>query len=253
MRYSRAFFDLQLHFAQAVSRMSGLPLATALLRYTNFYIRFALGHGFDPAHPAWREYLAGLDDTHDPGEWTYRFYRSRPEAVDPPGVVATFGCFSYARSTEDRIRLHFGNAERDGPSPLALERRRARLGDLARLFEHVGAHIPGSLRVRGASWLYNLDAYRRLFPASYIATARVLEGRFQHMPLWGQFVDRHGEVKHAMRRPFLERLARQASIDALDRCFPFPVLTVEAPVESFYDFYGIRARPTRIPGAACSP
>ena len=50
----------------------------------------------------------------------------------------------------------------------------------------------GPLRVVGASWLYNLEAYRRLFPASYVATARVLPDRFRHMPLWGQFVNRHG-------------------------------------------------------------
>jgi len=253
MRYGKSFFDLQLQFAQAVGRLSRLPLATAVLEYTNFYIRFGLGHGFDRAHPVWQEYLAGLDDLHDPGEWTYRFYLSRPESVEPPGVVATFGCFSYARSTADRIRLHFRNAERDGQSPLALERLSARRTDLARLFEHVDAHVPGPLRVRGASWLYNLEAYRRLFPPSYIDTARVMEPRFQHMPLWGQFVDRHGQIRPAMRRPFLERLERQSSLEALERCFPFPVLTVEAPVEAFYDFYGLRARPTRIPGAACSP
>ncbi len=91
----------------------------------------------------------------------------------------------------------------------------------------------------GASWLYNLDAYRRLFPKSYLATARVLPGRFQHMPLWGQFVDRHGEIKEDMARRLRERLRRQSSLEGLDQCFPLPVLTVEAPVSEFYVFYGV--------------
>jgi hypothetical protein len=59
------------------------------------------------------------------------------------------------------------------------------------------------------------------------------------MPLWGQFLDRYGEIKKSMTRPFLERLERQSSVDSLDQCFPFQVLSVEASVTEFYDFYGI--------------
>ena len=43
-----------------------------------------------------------------------------------PSVVATFGCFAYARPTRERIRLHFQNAETDGGSPLARDRVGAR-------------------------------------------------------------------------------------------------------------------------------
>jgi hypothetical protein len=93
--------------------------------------------------------------------------------------------------------------------------------------------------VAGASWLYNLGAYRRLFPGSYLATAHVIGRRFQRMPLWGQFLDRYGEIKESMTRPFLEGLERQASLDDLDQCFPFQVLSVEASVLEFYEFYGI--------------
>ena len=41
--YTKSFFDLQLRFAHTVSALSGLPLARAILEYTNFYIRFGLG------------------------------------------------------------------------------------------------------------------------------------------------------------------------------------------------------------------
>ena len=77
MIYAKAFFDLQLEFAHRITILSGLPLARALLDYTNLYIRFGLGRGFDPAHPTWREYLdrpAGRERTR---EWTYRFYLRR--------------------------------------------------------------------------------------------------------------------------------------------------------------------------------
>jgi hypothetical protein len=235
--YAKAFFDLQLRFAHTVSGLSGLPLARTLLEYTNLYIRFGLGRDFDPAHPIWREYVAGLRDANDRGEWTYRFYSTRSEALAAPPVVATFGCFSYAPVGADRIRLHFLNAETEGRSPLSRERRDRRVADLTALFAHVERIQREPLRVVGASWLYNLDAYRRLFPPSYLATARVIGHRFRHMPLWGQFLDRRGEVRESVARTFLWRLERQTSLDGLDRCFPLQVLSVEAPVAEFHDFY----------------
>ena len=93
---AKAFFDLQLQFANKVTALSGLPFARVLFEYTNLYVRFALGRNFDPAHPTWQEYVADLRDTNDSCEWTYRFYLTRSEAMAQPPVVATFGCFSYA-------------------------------------------------------------------------------------------------------------------------------------------------------------
>jgi hypothetical protein len=243
--YAKEFFDLQLQFAHKVASLSGLPLARALLGYTNLYVRFGLGRDFDPAHPTWREYLAGLQDMNDGREWTYRFYSARSEAMAAPVTVATFGCFSYARLNGDHIRLHFRNAETDGRAPLGIDRLGQRLADLAALFTHVKRTVRQPPQVVGASWLYNLDAYRRLFPVPYLATAHVLGHRFQRMPLWGQFLDRNGEIKESMTRPFLERLERQSSLDGLDQCFPFQVLSVEASVLEFYAFYGIKCTSDR--------
>ena len=145
----------------------------------------------------------------------------------------------------DRIRLHFRNAETDGRSPLGIDRLAQRLADLAALFTHVKRTVRQPPQVVGASWLYNLDAYRRLFPVPYLAPAHVIGHRFQRMPLWGQFLDRYGETKESMTRPFLERLERQSSLDSLDQCFPFQVLSVEAPVLEFYAFYGIKCTSDR--------
>jgi len=237
--YAKAFFDLQLEFALRVSALSGLPLARTVLEYTNFFIRFGLGRGFDPAHPIWQEYLAGLPEAGDADEWTYRFYLTRSQGTGAPPVVATFGCFSYALSSGDAVRLHFENAEPDGSSPLGRDRVSWRLAELASLFDHVKQTQGHARQVLGASWLYNLEAYRRLFPKSYLASAHAIHGRFQHMPLWGQFVDRHGEIKERLTRPFLERIERESRLDRLEQCFPFQVLSVRAPVAEFYDFYGL--------------
>lgn len=237
--YAKAFFDLQLQFAETVAALSGMPRPRVLLEYTNLYIRFGLGREFDPAHPGWTEYLAGLREATDGREWTYRFYSRRPDGLAAPALVATFGCFSYSRPGPDRIRLHFQNADPPGLSPLGAERQGQRLADLAALFAHVKRTERATLRVVGASWLYNLDAYRRLFPTRYLATARILRDRFRHMPLWGQFVDRDRELKPDMARRLLDRLALQSSLDGLDECFPFSVLSLEAPVADFYERYAV--------------
>jgi hypothetical protein len=242
MVYAKAFFDLQLQFAHKVTALSGLPLTRVLLEYTNLYVRFGLGRDFNPAHPTWEAYLAGLQDTNDQREWTYRFYLTRAEAMAGPPVMATFGCFSYALLRGDRIRLHFQNADTEGRSSLGVACLGQRRADLTALFGHVKRTLHEEVHVVGVSWLYNLEAYRSLFPVSYVGTARVLGDRFQSMPLWGQFLDRHGGIREHMTRPFIERLERQVSVERLHECFPFQVLAVEAPVGEFYDFYGISSR-----------
>jgi hypothetical protein len=239
MVYAKAFFDLQWQFADKVTAISGLPLPRVLFEYTNLYIRFGCGRDFQPTHPIWQAYLVGLHDTDDKRAWTYRFYLTRDEALAGPPVVATFGCFSYARLPGDRIRLHFQHADTAGHSSLGMVCVEQRRADLTALFGHVQRTLPAHVQVVGVSWLYNLEAYRRLFPASYVATARVTSPRFRSMPLWGQFLDRHGGLKEQMTRPFLARLEQQTGVERLHECFPFQVLTVEAPVQEFYDFYGL--------------
>ncbi len=91
----------------------------------------------------------------------------------------------------------------------------------------------------GVSWLYNVPAYRRLFPQTYLATAKIAGQRFRNMPLWGQFLDRHGAVRANLAAVFLERLARLDSMEHPVECFPFQPLAVEAPLADFYAFHRI--------------
>jgi len=66
----------------------------------------------------------------------------------------------------------------------------------------------------------------------------VQENAFQFFPLWGQFVDRRGQIKEDISELFLERLNQQRSFDGIEKCFPFQVLALERSVEDFYKFYG---------------
>jgi hypothetical protein len=238
----REFFNLQLAFAKRVSALSGMPLPRALFTYTNFYLRFGLGWGLDldPEQPLWREYLAGLQEGEDPCRWTYDFYLAQSShPVVPPPAADSFGCFSYERLENGSIHLHFQNAETEEHAPLGLERLGRRLAELTELFGHVKQTQGHPLQVVGESWLYNVKAYRRLFPDSYVATAQPLYGRFHHFSLWGQFLDKNGNTKPDAAAEFLGRIEHIASLDELDQCFRLPLLKVEAPVQEFYDFYGV--------------
>lgn len=242
MKFDEAFFDLQIRFARRVAALSGLPLERALLDYTNLYVRFALGRDFDPGHPVWQDYVAGAAGAADLTDWTWRFFLTRPRA-EPPGLIMTSGCFSYARAAGGYARLHFEDAERDGRSPLHADRQAARLAELRALLEHLRRTQPDVHRLAGVSWLYNLAAYRRLFPGTYLATSKVAGQRFRNMPLWGQFLDRHGAIRKDAAGLLLERVARQPALDGLVLCFPLQPLAVEAPLSDFLVFHGLQPLP----------
>ena len=234
-RYSKEFFGLQILFARKVRDLSGMPLERALLGYTNLYVRFGLGRDFDPDHVGWRSYLAGLDGQ-EALEWTYRVYSTDPETWTSPTIAAFSGCFSYAIVGPRRIRLHFRNRDHAGGSSLALSRMAERRGELATLFQEAGRTLGEDTEVAGASWLYNIEAYRRLFPPGYLASARV-EHFYRSMTLWGQFVDRRGQVKKDLAGKFAASLERLTEMSELATCFALPVLAVRAPVRTMVEHY----------------
>ncbi len=225
-------------FAQKVADISGQSLDGALLHYTNLYIRFGLGWDLSAANPIWQEYLTGLRENADRGEWTYRFYLKQQPAT-PVVVQLPFGCFSYSVLDGGRIRLHFHNNEPAEQSPLSHDCLSLRLAELKNMFAHIKQTVSTPTTVIGASWLYNLEAYRRLFPPAYLATAQIGRDDFPYLPLWGQFIDHRGQIKEDLAERFIERLDRQHNLEGIEHCFPFQVLHLESSIQVFYQFYGV--------------
>lgn len=237
MAYAKEFFDLQLQFARKVAVLAAIPLEEALLGYTNLYVRFVGDLEFNRDDPIWSAYLGGVKEKIDLGDWTYHFYCQRPHRVRPESVLATFGCFSYALGESGQIRLHFHNVDRSLHGPLSDERLPSRISDLASLVSHIRSQRGSVKHIAGVSWLYNLDSYRRLFPESYVAAATVATNRFRNMPLWGQFLNRHGDVRKDAATLFVRQVCDRTSLADLARCFPLQPLAVSARVEAFHDFY----------------
>lgn len=235
--YSVEFFDLQIRFAQKVAELSGKPLAEAVGCYTNIYVRLAMGQRLDPSNAVWQGYLAGLTAASDRAAWTHEVHLRRLDIHAGPTPAMTVGCFSYELVDADRARIHFHVEGHD--SPLSDENRGQRLCELADLFAHLKATSNDGMQLVGASWLYNLDGYRRLFPARYLAGLRFMEHPYQRMPLWGQFLTRDRAVRPAAAARFIAGVARASSLSELAACFPLRVLATTAPATWFYDHLGL--------------
>jgi hypothetical protein len=107
------------------------------------------------------------------------------------------------------------------------------------MFRHLVSVVPPTATVVGGSWLYNIDAYRRLFPPSSWRRPGAGPNEYQFIALWGQFLDRHGRVKPLIACPFLEGLEQRVTEESLQHGFPYRVLRLESAITTFYRFYGL--------------
>lgn len=239
----RGYFEVQLMLAERLAVLRGQPLGEAALFSTNLHRRFALGRPEHAVAPAWEAYAQGLEQAGSAAErldWTSRFFAARPPEPPPAGHVA-FGCFSFEPPTpEGLVRIHFNNRDSaDGVGPLASAKAAARRDELARLSACLKREHPTARTIIGGSWLYNLEAYRRLFPPVYGGSRTPPASlRLTGTSSWGQFISHTGQVHPERRAAFLANLDR-LDPDAPWRAFPLPALSTHAPVEAFYAFYGV--------------
>ena len=245
----RDYFALQLHFADVVAAKAAWPLPEVVEHYTNFYRRFGFGIWPDaPRVPEWYYYTAHLQTlaTHDQRlAWTHTFYAQLPPERLPAGRQQ-FGCFGCDPPDADgRVRIHFTNHDTDGTSPLSRAKMGARRQELQALFMYVQqTHAAAAQSVLGGSWLYHLEAYRRLFPPAYGASRIVQEGNahLQGQTCWGQFLDHREAVRAVLREQLLANLAK-VDMQRLWEAFPVPTYNVQAPIQAFYDLYQVGAQP----------
>lgn len=240
------YFDLQLRFAARLVEVGGPPLDQAVTWYTNLHRRFGLGmvRRDEPLAVLWQRLLDGLQAAPDHRgrlAWTLECFAAAPPEQPPPGQHR-FGCFACdAPDAAGVLKLHFTNADGDDVSPLAGARMARRRAELAAMFAFVAARYPDAVSVRGTSWLYHLEAYRRLYPPGYAASRRPPDRplHFHGSSSWGQFLDHRGRIKPAARDRMLANLSALEP-DRLREAFPLPALLVTAPIADFLRHYGIR-------------
>jgi hypothetical protein len=57
--------------------------------------------------------------------------------------------------------------------------------------------------------------------------------------IWGQFLRWGWSVHEETMALFLQRVSQLERVEDYPQCFPYAVLSTEAPIELFYTFYGI--------------
>ncbi|ETX05089.1 MAG: hypothetical protein ETSY2_25075, partial [Candidatus Entotheonella gemina] len=138
-KVSRDFIDVTVQFAQHVSRITLLPLDEVLFRFTPLYLSFGLGRDFDPLHPSWQTFVAGVTPHYQKlVDWTYTFYLQQPIDVstDVTDSHAVFGCFYYSIWPKNRVRIHFRNGEASSYGSLSRIRSPQRLAELTDMFRY---------------------------------------------------------------------------------------------------------------------
>lgn len=241
------YFEVQLRLANRMAELTGGPLGEATLNNTNLHRRLGLGvWRSGPPAEGWRPYANALDAVSGSLaaqlELTRTAFIAAPDEVLPHPGQAGFGCFAHDPMTEDGVvRIHFHNLDTDEDGgPLARAKVARRQAELRALVANVRRTHPQATTIRGGSWLYNIEAYRRLFPPDYVTS------RAPHAPpiglrgtaTWGQVIDSREQIRPDVRDAVIAEL-RHMDPEAPWEVFPYRMLSVSAPVESFVAFYGL--------------
>jgi hypothetical protein len=244
---SRGFFGVQLDYADALAAKACMPVNDAIIWQTNFHRLFAYGNlakmGPDREFVALVGEAAAIRDPAARLDLLIAAYAGRP--FDPwPSDRFPFGrCFACEAPSEDGVvRIHFRHRyQNDAAGPLHASNIAQRRADLAEMFGFVARRWPETKAVNGASWLYNTEGYRRLFPKEFADSRTPLVGPrpIHGLSTWGQFLDFRGAVKPPIVETFKQNLK---SLDPSQPwlVFPYPVLKTIAPFEAFRREYGVR-------------
>jgi len=241
MLYPPGFFSLQLIFARKISLLSQRSYQDIVLNMTAFYRILGLDWSLDPQNPIWQAYVKGLHqvDINADTNWSYQFYLERSDQL-PTYDNQHWGCFGYEYRSERRlIHLHFWNLDESGYGPLRHQRKETRLAELRSMFSHIKRMHTEAMGVHGSSWLYNLEAYQRLFPVEFGLSANTDSPHLVARSLWGQFLRYDWRLNDERAEVFLDRLNRLEEEQQYAQCFPFQVLITQASIELFFAFYGV--------------
>jgi hypothetical protein len=232
------YFSLQLAFSKRYASKARLPLSEAVTRCTNLRRRFGLTGSIGERD--WRALLTCIDRSDladDEAVLTMcsTLYAGRPSASHE----RTFGCFSYdPPGASGVLRLHFVPPDNVKASPLASTNVQARMNELRAMFEHVRREESQATVVMGISWLYNIEAYRRLFPTRYIESVRRPEFplHLNGSSSWGQVLNWRQTVKPAMRDSLLAGLS-DLRVETPWEAFPYRALVARCEVADFHDHF----------------
>jgi hypothetical protein len=235
----KQYFKIQFDFANKLAQLKNIPLAQSLLQYTNFYRRLGIKGRPTEENSMWQEYVDGIADGKDALDWFYFLYTTYKQSKKDVIEKSPFGDFGY-EVDGDSVLVHLNPDKTQSVGSLKKEMIETRMGELREMFQHIRENEFGIVAVKGYSWVYNLSSYRRLFPLEYTKNPVIVQS-FGGSSGWGQFFKSNGEMNQDRIDEFYKNLENLDG-DNPHLVLPFQVLAVSAPIEIFYDFYGIRGK-----------
>lgn len=227
--YPKGFFEVQLTFARKVAELTERPFADAVLHFTSIYRILGLDWSTDPTNPTWQKYVQALQQDVDAGaQGTYQFYHAMSDSILHMSDQPHWGCFAYDYLPDQhRVKIHFSNQDFTEYGALSHQRMDVRKAELKAMFTHIQQNHPEAETVIGSSWLYNLEAYKRLFPVAYGQSANAAD-RVYYLGrgLWGQFLNHEWQVNEQTAGVFLQRIRVAANMQQCDQSFPYQLLGV---------------------------
>ncbi len=241
--YPKEYFYVQVCFARKFSEITGMMFEDSLLTKTGLHWR--VGGASYKDNKKTEEWVQAFDPHLNNEELTDKFFdvfiRRSDSFFDPKHNE--FGAFSYWYNPENqKVKLHYENLFKGEKSPLSIDFFDDRIADLKKMFSDIKAKCPMAVEVTGSSWLYQLPAYKRLFPKMFINNLRNVtyeEIIFSSDSLWGQFLDSKGNIKKDLEIQFVDSIEKASSLEELLDSFPLYPMCSSAPIQCFYSHYGV--------------
>jgi len=240
--YSPEFFDIQLTFAEKVAEVtkeSDTPISLDEALTIGTCIRGELG--MSDNDDRWEEFLTNLSAIEVRGEklkHIHERYVEHVHSIVQDTSAPTWGPFYYhihKHEGDTLAYIHFANRIRHEASPLSRDKISVRTEEIKDMISHIREQHPEIQEVMSISWVYNLNAMQRLFPAQFTATAKemVWRGHFARMNLWGQFLRHDGSVNDKRVASFLNEVSSARKLEDLTTAFPFKPLFARCALEEF--------------------
>jgi hypothetical protein len=239
--YPKELFTLIVEYAKKRSEILSANLVETIK--TNTPIYYLIGNytwEFKEDSIYWKEFIKKFHKEEDLVELIYDMYiRNYKEFSNHKW----FGCFRYRfienEKGEGIVKIHFLNNRTSKEGPLASSQKESRLRELKNMFKDVKDNHPNAKYVEGGSWLYNLEAYKRLFPKEYFIYMKSSHPKPQRLVIWGQFVNSEWSIKKDIAERFLNRLASAKTQEDLEKVFELVDLFPKSKIDYFYKFYSI--------------
>jgi hypothetical protein len=226
----KELIDLEIDFAIKAAELNKESYDQALFKYTNLYgALFIASPERDENHPDWLKFLESTNRNS-----VYDYYVDIYNMRQKPSEKTYLGdapSITYHNEGKNAY-LHFNNNDTSGYSPLAKERMATRKQELRRIIQDIKQNYSEVKFINGDSWLYNIEAYKRLFPQKFIESG-VIHNDFSKLTVWGQFLDRNENIRKAMAEKFARKIKFANTFDELVKSFPYLPIKTRVTLEVF--------------------